>query len=51
MGKKKFLELIKLASQPLPSKAGKSPRAGGYSGKQTKESYEKLQKMPKGKSS
>lgn len=36
MGKKKFLNLIKLASQPLPSKAGKSVRSGGYTEKRTR---------------
>ena len=35
MSKKGFLNLIKLASQPLPKAEGKLPRGGGYSGKQT----------------
>lgn len=34
MGKKRFLELIQLASQPLPRAKGTSTRADDYSGKQ-----------------
>jgi hypothetical protein len=36
MSKKKFLRLIKLASQPLPKEADKQPRPDSYSGKQTR---------------
>ena len=36
MGKKKFLELIKKASQPVQPEQGKAKRADGYSGKQTR---------------
>lgn len=35
MSKKKFLQLIRLASQPLPSKEKKSAPADGYTEKQT----------------
>lgn len=35
MGKKKFLQLIKVASQPLPKEVKKSSHVDGYSEKQT----------------
>ncbi len=35
MGKKKFLELVKLASQPLSEEAKKRLRSDDYNGKQT----------------